>query len=183
MADAETRTAFVHTLRSVVDVAGQRVSAADRLYLAAEMPTLIIWGDHDHIIPVEQGQRDPRRDPGQPARDLRRHRALPALRAPRPVLQGARGFHEHDRPVDDLGHAVAGPTADAADLSRPRSLQLAARAVTSAYWPNQRARRVAPKSFLAAASASEGSLKMPDGAGPLRKSTSNFATSLPPNSM
>jgi len=56
LADAETRTAFLHTLRSVVDVGGQRVSAADRLYLAAEMPTLIIWGDHDRIIPVSQGQ-------------------------------------------------------------------------------------------------------------------------------
>jgi len=56
LADAKTRTAFVHTLRSVVDVTGQRVSAADRLYLAAEVPTLIIWGDHDSIIPLEQGR-------------------------------------------------------------------------------------------------------------------------------
>jgi pimeloyl-ACP methyl ester carboxylesterase len=56
LSDAETRTAFVHTLRSVVDIAGQRVSAADRLYLASEVPTLIVWGDHDHIIPVDQGR-------------------------------------------------------------------------------------------------------------------------------
>ncbi len=56
LADAKTRAAFVHTLRSVVDVTGQRVSAADRLYLAAEVPTLIIWGDHDSIIPLEQGR-------------------------------------------------------------------------------------------------------------------------------
>jgi pimeloyl-ACP methyl ester carboxylesterase len=55
LADAQTRTAFVHTLRSVVDVSGQRVSAADRLYLAAAVPTLIVWGSHDHIIPVAQG--------------------------------------------------------------------------------------------------------------------------------
>jgi pimeloyl-ACP methyl ester carboxylesterase len=56
LTDAETRTAFVHTLRSVVDVAGQRVSAADRLYLAAAVPTLIVWGARDHIIPVDQGR-------------------------------------------------------------------------------------------------------------------------------
>jgi pimeloyl-ACP methyl ester carboxylesterase len=56
LADAETRTAFVHTLRSVVDITGQRVSAADRLYLAAEMPMMIVWGDRDHIIPVHQGR-------------------------------------------------------------------------------------------------------------------------------
>jgi pimeloyl-ACP methyl ester carboxylesterase len=54
LADAETRTAFLHTLRSVVDLAGQRVSATDRLYLANTVPTLIVWGDHDGIIPVKQ---------------------------------------------------------------------------------------------------------------------------------
>lgn len=54
LADSPTRTAFLHTLRSVVDPAGQRVSAKDRLYLAATLPTLIIWGNHDMIIPVSQ---------------------------------------------------------------------------------------------------------------------------------
>ena len=54
LADAQTRTAFLHTLRSVIDVAGQRVSAHDRLYLASMLPTLIIWGDHDRIIPASQ---------------------------------------------------------------------------------------------------------------------------------
>jgi pimeloyl-ACP methyl ester carboxylesterase len=34
-------------------MAGQRVSARDRLYLAAAVPTLIVWGDHDRVIPVE----------------------------------------------------------------------------------------------------------------------------------
>jgi len=56
LADGQTRTAFVHTLRSVIDVAGQRVSASDRLYLAAAMPTLIVWGARDRIIPVDQGR-------------------------------------------------------------------------------------------------------------------------------
>jgi pimeloyl-ACP methyl ester carboxylesterase len=48
--------AFVHTVRSVIDVAGQRVSALDRLYLAADIPTLVVWGDHDRIIPVEHAR-------------------------------------------------------------------------------------------------------------------------------
>jgi pimeloyl-ACP methyl ester carboxylesterase len=56
LADGETRTAFVNTLRSVIDAAGQRVSALDKLYLAsAAVPTLIIWGGRDSIIPVQQG--------------------------------------------------------------------------------------------------------------------------------
>jgi pimeloyl-ACP methyl ester carboxylesterase len=54
LTDAETRTAFLHTLRSVVDQAGQRVDATDRLYLAAHLPTLIVWGSSDSIIPVQQ---------------------------------------------------------------------------------------------------------------------------------
>jgi pimeloyl-ACP methyl ester carboxylesterase len=53
LADAQARQAFVHTVRSVIDIHGQRVSAHDRLYLAADMPTLIIWGQRDAIIPVE----------------------------------------------------------------------------------------------------------------------------------
>jgi len=49
------RLAFIHTVRSVIDPLGQRVSARDRLYLAGEVPTLIMWGDRDRIIPVEHG--------------------------------------------------------------------------------------------------------------------------------
>lgn len=50
------RMAFIHTVRSVIDVFGQRVSARDRLYLAQQIPTLIVWGDRDHIIPVEHAR-------------------------------------------------------------------------------------------------------------------------------
>lgn len=52
LGDGETRRAFVHTLRAVIDVGGQRVSASDRLYLTQDMPALIAWGDRDPIIPV-----------------------------------------------------------------------------------------------------------------------------------
>jgi pimeloyl-ACP methyl ester carboxylesterase len=52
LTDARTQRAFVHTIRAVIDVAGQRVSARDRLYLAREVPTLIVWGDRDAVIPV-----------------------------------------------------------------------------------------------------------------------------------
>jgi pimeloyl-ACP methyl ester carboxylesterase len=55
LADPGARAAFIHTLRSIVDAGGQRVSAIDRLYLAAEMPSLILWGDRDPIIPSTHG--------------------------------------------------------------------------------------------------------------------------------
>jgi pimeloyl-ACP methyl ester carboxylesterase len=50
-----SRRAFLQTLRAVIDVHGQRVSARDRLYLLGEMPTLIAWGERDRTIPVEHG--------------------------------------------------------------------------------------------------------------------------------
>ena len=52
LAERDARAAFVHTLRTIVDPVGQRVSANDRLYLAEEVPFLIIWGQRDSIIPV-----------------------------------------------------------------------------------------------------------------------------------
>jgi pimeloyl-ACP methyl ester carboxylesterase len=55
LGDAGARRAFVHTARSVIDPAGQRVDAGDRLYLAESIPSLIIWGDRDRIIPVAHG--------------------------------------------------------------------------------------------------------------------------------
>jgi pimeloyl-ACP methyl ester carboxylesterase len=56
LSNAEARSAFIHTLRSVVDPTGQRINGSDRLYLASKMPTLIIWGRRDRIIPVEHAQ-------------------------------------------------------------------------------------------------------------------------------
>jgi pimeloyl-ACP methyl ester carboxylesterase len=56
LGDAEARAAFLHTLRAVIDPGGQRVSAADRLYLAGSLPTLIVWGERDPIIPAAHGR-------------------------------------------------------------------------------------------------------------------------------
>ena len=49
---AENRRAFVRTVRAVIDGGGQSVSAVERLYLASEIPTLIVWGDQDRMIPI-----------------------------------------------------------------------------------------------------------------------------------
>lgn len=56
LADPETRRAFIHTARQVIDRTGQRVSATDRLYLAADTPSLIMWGESDRIIPADHGR-------------------------------------------------------------------------------------------------------------------------------
>jgi pimeloyl-ACP methyl ester carboxylesterase len=52
LAETENRRAFVRTIRTVIDTTGQTVSALDRLYLASHVPTLIVWGELDRIIPV-----------------------------------------------------------------------------------------------------------------------------------
>jgi len=54
------RHAFVHTVRSVLDLAGQRVS----VYLAEGLPTLIVWGRRDAMIPVEHAHHAARLIPG-----------------------------------------------------------------------------------------------------------------------
>jgi pimeloyl-ACP methyl ester carboxylesterase len=64
LADAQTRTAFLHTLRAVVDLSGQRVSARNRLHLALQKPTLIVWGDRDGIIPVQHAYASHEAMPG-----------------------------------------------------------------------------------------------------------------------
>ncbi|MDZ7731994.1 MAG: alpha/beta fold hydrolase [Acidimicrobiia bacterium] len=53
LTDPHSRRAFARTLRAVVDPSGQAVSARDRLYLAEAVPTLLVWGDEDRVIPVE----------------------------------------------------------------------------------------------------------------------------------
>jgi pimeloyl-ACP methyl ester carboxylesterase len=80
--DPDTRTAFLHTLRSVVDVKGQRVSARDRLYLTERVPTLLVWGEDDPIIPVSHAYEA--------------HEAMPGSRLE--VIEGAGHFPHCEDP-------------------------------------------------------------------------------------
>jgi len=52
LAGATNRKAFVRTMRGVIEPTGQTINATDRLYLAAHVPTMIVGGAHDGIIPV-----------------------------------------------------------------------------------------------------------------------------------
>jgi pimeloyl-ACP methyl ester carboxylesterase len=46
------RQAFLRTLRAGVDVRGQVITMLDRCYLAEALPTLIVWGRRDGVIPL-----------------------------------------------------------------------------------------------------------------------------------
>jgi len=50
--DTEARRAILRTLRSGVDWRGQVITMLDRAYLAGGVPTLIVWGRRDAIIPL-----------------------------------------------------------------------------------------------------------------------------------
>jgi pimeloyl-ACP methyl ester carboxylesterase len=104
LCEPRARTAFLHTLRSVVDVAGQRVNAADRLYLSAAIPTMVVWGDRDRIIPVTHAYAA--------------HRSMPGSRLE--IFEGAGHFVHCDAPdrfvealTDFMGSTVPGRVSDA----------------------------------------------------------------------
>ncbi len=101
LGDPETRTAFMCTLRSVVDLAGQRASANDRLYLAAQMPTLILWGDKDPFIPVAHAHAA--------------HAAMPGSRLE--IFEGSGHFPHRDDP-DRFAHLLR----DFIDETKPADL-------------------------------------------------------------
>ena len=52
LADGESRRAFLATTRSVIDFGGQSISAHERLESMPEVPTLIVWGARDRMIPA-----------------------------------------------------------------------------------------------------------------------------------
>ena len=56
LADAASRRAFFRSLRDVIDLHGQAVSALARLHHTAHLPTLIVWGAEDPFIPVSHAR-------------------------------------------------------------------------------------------------------------------------------
>jgi pimeloyl-ACP methyl ester carboxylesterase len=99
LADADRRSAFLATVRSVVGLSGQTVRAGDRLYLAKDLPVLLIWGADDPIIPVEHARA---------AHDLLPHSTLavfdgvrhfPQVEAPQQFVEALEDFCARTEPV------------------------------------------------------------------------------------
>lgn len=55
--DHTARSAFIRTLRSVVDGRGQVITMLDRSYLTRGMPTMLMWGGRDSVLPVAHAHR------------------------------------------------------------------------------------------------------------------------------
>ncbi|MGA8846980.1 MAG: alpha/beta fold hydrolase [Nocardioides sp.] len=64
LGDRESRTAFLATTKAVIDFGGQSISAHDHLEGALPVPTLIVWGSKDRMIPVAHAHEVRRALPG-----------------------------------------------------------------------------------------------------------------------
>lgn len=100
LSDTQTRAAFLHTLKSVVGVEGQRVNAADRLYLASEIPTLLIAGGHDPIIPAKHSQDAHEMMPGSELVVFPDAGHMPFADEPAPFARTLREFIESAAPAE-----------------------------------------------------------------------------------
>ena len=99
LADSTARTAFVHTLRSVVDPGGQRVHAGDLLYLAEGRPTLIVWGARDTVIPVEHAYEAQALIPGSVLDVFEQSRHFPHMDEPTRFARVLLQFLDSTEPV------------------------------------------------------------------------------------
>jgi pimeloyl-ACP methyl ester carboxylesterase len=99
LADAATRSAFVHTLRAVVEPGGQRVDASNRLYLAAHIPFLLIWGERDSIIPVAHGLATHEALPGSRLELFAESGHFPQLDEPQRFIEVLADFLESTEPA------------------------------------------------------------------------------------
>jgi pimeloyl-ACP methyl ester carboxylesterase len=81
--DSVSRAAFIRSLRSVVDWRGQVITMLDRCYLTQGMPTLLVWGSRDAVVPVAHGYRA--------------HAAMPGSQLE--IFEGAGHFPFHTDPA------------------------------------------------------------------------------------
>jgi pimeloyl-ACP methyl ester carboxylesterase len=98
LAESENRQAFARTIRSVIDPGGQTVSAMDRLYLAKAMPTLIIWGDRDDIIPVSHAHAAHQAMPGSRLAIIEGVGHFPQIEAPEQFVDTLLDFIDSTEP-------------------------------------------------------------------------------------
>jgi pimeloyl-ACP methyl ester carboxylesterase len=96
--NADAQQAFLHTLRAVIDVHGQRVSATDRLYLLESLPTMIVWGERDNTIPLAHGRSAHEAIPHSRFRTLADAAHFPHLDDPEGLSQLLREFMQTTHP-------------------------------------------------------------------------------------
>lgn len=56
LGDPAAQYAFLHVLRAAVDWRGQAITSLDRAYLAEHMPSMVVWGERDLVLPVKHAR-------------------------------------------------------------------------------------------------------------------------------
>ena len=131
LSNAEARSAFIHTLRGVIDPTGQRINASDRLYLASKMPSMVVWGCRDRIIPVEHAQPAHTAMPGSRLELFEEAGHFPHLDDPLRFARTLEAFFHETKPAaleaDDMRELVLARDAKSArELERLRREHTAA---------------------------------------------------------
>jgi pimeloyl-ACP methyl ester carboxylesterase len=98
--DTPARSAFLRTLRSAVDRRGQVITMLDRCYLAEGMPTLLIWGARDAIIPVDQAHLVHEAMPGSQLEIFENAGHFPHHTEPQRFLKVIREFMDTTEPAN-----------------------------------------------------------------------------------
>ena len=97
--DLTARRAFVRTLRSVVDWRGQAITMLDRCYLTQGMPTLLVWGSRDAVIPTNHGRIAHAAMPGSRLEIFEGSGHFPFRSEPVRFLKVLEGFLEESAPA------------------------------------------------------------------------------------
>ncbi|MBI4941433.1 MAG: alpha/beta fold hydrolase [Actinobacteria bacterium] len=102
LADGDGRRAFLATIRSVVGHDGQRVSAAE-LLPRLRVPTLVVWGDKDRMIPLSHAETAVALMPDARLVVLENAGHFPHLDQPEQFVAAVREFvgRAEERPAED----------------------------------------------------------------------------------
>jgi pimeloyl-ACP methyl ester carboxylesterase len=99
LSDPETRAAFVHTLRSVVEPGGQRVDAVHRMHMAGHIPLLLVWGERDSVIPIAHGRGAHALVPGSRFEAFAKSGHFPQLDEPERLIEVIGDFIDSTAPA------------------------------------------------------------------------------------
>jgi pimeloyl-ACP methyl ester carboxylesterase len=98
--DPERRRSFLATINAVIEIGGQGINAIEKLHLAAGLPTLIVWGEDDRMIPSGHG-----------------HAAADLIPGSRLELVPGAGHYPHEDDPERFARVVA----DFMSTTRPRA--------------------------------------------------------------
>jgi pimeloyl-ACP methyl ester carboxylesterase len=92
LGDPDSRRAFLATSRSVIDPGGQTVTARSHLHRLAALPTLLVWGARDRMIPTAHALAAAEAIPGARVEIFERAGHFPHLADPDRFVRVLRDF-------------------------------------------------------------------------------------------